>query len=63
MFHDARDIDVGPVTDGIDFNLDARQVAVDEDGTVFRGDDGVAHIPFELRALINDFHRPAAEDV
>ncbi len=64
MLHDACDVDVGAVAEGIDVNLGrAGEVAVEEDGAVTRDMHGLADVAVELVHVADDFHRAAAEDV
>ena len=64
MLHDAADIDVIPVAQRIDINLDGIvQEAVDENRIISRNDDRVAHVALEIGFMMHNFHRPATEDV
>jgi hypothetical protein len=64
MFHDAGDVDVGAVAEGVDVDLGgAGEVAVEQDGG-FAGDhDGLGDVALELGHVADDLHRAAAEDV
>lgn len=63
MLHDARDEDVVAVADGVDFDLAAHHVLVDQNRVLdlVAGDDlhELAHVGF----LVGDFHALTAENV
>ena len=63
MLHDARDDDIDAIGDAIDLDFRALHVAVDENRVVRRDLDGAAHVVAQLRLVVDDLHRAAAEDV
>ena len=64
MLHDAGDIDLVAVGDGIDIDLDrVLQIAVDQHRARARDADGAADVAVEPGGVVDDLHRPAAEHV
>ena len=64
MFHDAGDLDLPAIGDGIDIDLDCvPQIAVDQDRAGSRYRDGVGNVALQTGRIMHDLHRPAAEDI
>ena len=62
VFHNARDMDVCPVGQGVNIHLDrARKVAVQKHRAVARDLHGGGDIAFQLRIITDDFHRAATQ--
>ena len=65
VLHDAADEHVaGAVADGIDIHLDrVAQIRVDQHRALARHDHGLGDVAGELRLVVDDLHRSAAEHV
>ncbi len=64
VLHDAGDMHVAAVGDGVDIDLDGvGEVAVEQHRGVAGDLDGVADVAGELGVVADDLHGAAAEDV
>ena len=63
VFHHAGDQHALAVADGVYFALLALHIAVDQDGLVGGHFGGGGEVADQLGGVLDDFHRPAAEDV
>ena len=64
VFHDAGEVDVGAVAEGVDVDFDGVvEEAVDEDGVVGGDFGGSLDVVGEGGFVVDDFHAAAAEDV
>ena len=64
MLHDAGDIDLVAVGDGIDIDLDrVLQIAVDQHRAGAGHGDGAADVALQPGRIVDDLHRPPAEHV
>src|SRR5699024_9478889 len=63
MLHDARNDHFLTVTDGIHLDLLARQIAVDQHWMFRRSLDGIPHVVFQFRFVIDDFHCTSAQHI
>ncbi|OQC71841.1 MAG: hypothetical protein BWX50_00176 [Euryarchaeota archaeon ADurb.Bin009] len=64
MLHDAADQDIRPVRDRIDVDLDgAPEEGVDQDRVLPAHADGLRDVTLKLDLVVDELHRPPAEDV
>ena len=64
VLHDAGDLDLMAVGDGVDIDLDGvLQIAVDQDRAGARHDHRAADIAVEPGMVVDDLHRPAAQHI
>ena len=64
VFHDAGEVDVGAVAEGVNVDFDGVvEEAVDEDGVVGGDFGGSLDVVGEGGFVVDDFHAAAAEDV
>ena len=64
MLHHPADEDVGPVGDGVDIDLDrVAEISVEQHRALARHHHGLGDVAGELRIVVHDLHRPAAEHV
>ncbi len=64
MLHDPADQDVRPVRDRVDIDLDrALEERVDQHRVFPAHPDGLFDVTFQFGLVVNEFHRPSAEDV
>ena len=64
VLHDRRHEDVGSVGDGVRFGLNGVfEELVDQDGPLRRDLHRPRHVVAEHLLVVDDFHRPAAQDI
>ena len=63
MLHDARDDNRHAVAYTVNFDFRALHIAIDEHGMIGRDLDRTVQVVAQLLFLVDDLHRPAAEDI
>ncbi len=63
LLHDARNTDVNPVRNGVDFHFAPDHVLIDEHGMFMRGDDSFAQILPQFFFFVHNLHCASAQDV